>query len=91
MSNLKIIFLLSIVPLSLSHANNYEIIDNAINTKIDGKIYTSICQNQEKVSILNSQNKNIFTKNIDCAFMKFEDFNKDGYKDFIITLLPHKI
>jgi hypothetical protein len=86
MDNSKIIFLLSIVSLSLlSHANDYEIIDNSISTKIDGKIYTAICQNQEKISIFNSQNENIFTKNIDCTFMKFEDFNKDGYKDLTIN------
>ncbi|CUV65602.1 hypothetical protein BN3087_390053 [Sulfurovum sp. enrichment culture clone C5] len=54
---------------------------NIVQEKVNGELYTAICQNQEKISILNSKNENIFTKNIDCTFINFEDFNKDGYKD----------
>jgi hypothetical protein len=60
-------------------------ISSTDTAKVNGKSYTAICENQEKVSILNSKNKNIFTKNVDCTFIKFEDFNKDGYKDLTIN------
>lgn len=73
--------LLSITVFIIAN-NNISSIDRA---KVNGKSYTAICENQEKVSILNSKNKNIFTKNVDCTFIKFEDFNKDGYKDLTIN------
>lgn len=73
--------LLSITVFIIAN-NNISSIDRA---KVDGRSYTAICENQEKVSILNSKNKNIFTKNIDCTFIKFEDFNKDGYKDLTVN------
>lgn len=73
--------LLSITVFIIAN-NDISSIDRA---KVNGKSYTAICENQEKVSILNSKNKNIFTKNVDCTFIKFEDFNKDGYKDLTIN------